>query len=335
MSHIKKFIFSVLLCIPLLSTVIPEQTASALSAGSFSFIILSQYKATADIGDEIYLLAVTSNGKPATWKSSNSKVASVNTYGTVTAKKAGTAKITAKISKAEASCLITVTKTKVTMNTASASIEHGETLKLSAKSSNGSEISWKSSKKSVAVIDENGTVTGLKPGETIITAKADDTAATCKVKVKSPVVKLNKTSVKLYRNHTVKLTASVSSRIAPVWKTNKKSVAAVDETGTVTGVKNGTATITATVDGVSKTCTVTVQKPDITLRQNEISLKKGASTKISVLVSSGNPPVWSSSNSNILSVGSDGKITALQKGTAYVYASEDGTKVKCTVKVTE
>lgn len=221
------------------------------------------------------------------------------------------------------------------MNYTSASIEHGETLKLWAKASNGSAITWKSSKKSIASVDENGTVTGLKPGETIITAKADDTTVSCRIIVKAPVVKLNKTSIKLYRNHTFKLNATVSSGITPVWKSNKKSVAIVDETGMVTGVKNGTAVISATVYGVTKYCTVTVLKPDITLSKSEITLKTGDSTKITAKVSSNNPPVWSTSNTAILSVSSDGKITALKKGTAYVYASEDGTKARCTVKVTE
>ncbi len=335
MSHLKKFIVSILLCIPLLITTIPTPTVLAGSSDTFAFVILSQYTATADIGNEIYLLAITSNGKMASWKSSDSKIASVNTYGVVTAKKSGTVKITAKISKAEASCLVTVNKTQLTLSSASASIEHGETIKLSAKSSNGSKITWKSSKKSIAAIDDNGTVTGLKPGETMITAKADDTTVTCKVKVKSPVVKLNKTSVDLFRNHTVQLTASVSSGIAPVWKTNKKSVAVVDETGTVTGIKNGTAIISAVIDGVVKNCTVTVRKPDITLSQEELTLKTGGAAQLSASVSSKNQPTWSTSNTNVLTVTSDGKITALKKGTAYVYASEDGTKVKCTVKVTE
>lgn len=130
MSHFKKFILTFLLCIPLLSTTIPNTTVWAGSSDNFAFILLSQYKATINIGDELTLFAITSNGKLPTWKSSDSKIASVNTYGVVNAKKAGTVKITAKISKAEASCLVTVNKTKITINCTSASIENGETIKL-------------------------------------------------------------------------------------------------------------------------------------------------------------------------------------------------------------
>lgn len=335
MSHIKKIMLSILLCFTLISLSVPSQTVSALSSSSFTFVILSQYKAVADIGDEIYLLAFTSNGKPATWKSSDSSIASVNTYGNVTAKKAGTAMITAKIKNAEASCRITVNKTKVVISTTNASIERSVTLKLSAATSNHSVVTWKSSKRSIATVDEYGTVTSIKPGKTMITATADGSSATCILTVKLPMIQLNKTSVKLYRGQTAKLSANVSSKIAPVWKTNKKSVAVVDETGTITAVKNGIATITATVDGVSKTCEVTVPKPDITLSSTELSLKKGDSTTITATVSSGNLPVWSSSNSNIISVNSKGEIIALQNGTAYVYATEDGTKARCTVRVTK
>jgi uncharacterized protein YjdB len=331
----KKVLLSILLCLTLTTLFIPTQSASALTSDPFPFVILSQYKAVADIGDEIYIFAITSNGKAASWKSSDSKIASVNTYGIITAKKAGKALITAKIKNAEASCIITVNKTKVVISATSASIERGEKLKLTATTSNNSEVTWKSSKKSIAIIDEYGTITGIKPGESIITTTADGTSVTCTLTVKTPTIRLNKTSIKLYRSQTMKLSATVSSNVNPTWKTNKKSVAHVDETGTITAQKNGIAIITATVDGVSKTCEVTVLKPDIKLSATELSLKKGTTTLISATVSSNNTPVWSTSNSNVVLINPKGEITALKKGTAYVYAMEDGTKERCTITVTE
>lgn len=335
MTRFKKFIFSVILCFSILLPSVPAHTVSALSLSSFPFILLSQYDATMNIGAEIFIVAITTNEKQATWKSSDSKIAAVNTYGVITAKKAGTAIITAKITDAEASCFVTVSKTKITLSKTNASIERGETLKLSATTSNDSSVTWKSSKKSVAVIDEYGRVTGMKPGETAITATADGSTAVCTLSVKSPNVQLSKTSLSLYRGQTFKLSATVSSGINPTWKTNKKSVATVDAEGSVTAVKNGTAIITATVDGVSKTCEITVQKPEITLSSSEITLKKGEKVTLKASVSSNNLPVWSTSNTNVVSVDSSGVITALTKGKAYVYAAEDGAKVRCTVNVTD
>lgn len=334
MTKIKKILLPILLCILVICS-FPLQTISASSSSSFSFIILTKYSAIADIGKEFYIVAITSTGKHATWKSSNSKVASVNTYGKVTAKKSGTATITAKIKNAEASCKVTVNKTEISLSKVSSSIERGETLVLSATTSNNSKVTWKSSKKSIATVDEKGTVTAIKPGETIITASADGNSATCKLKVKSPTINLSKTNIKLYRCQTAKLSATISSGINPTWKTDKKSIAVVDSNGTITAVKNGTATITATVDGVSKSCVVVVEKPNITLSSSELSLKKGATTKITATVSSSNSPVWSSSNSSVANVDTTGKITALKKGTSYIYASEDGVKVKCVLRVTE
>lgn len=334
MLRFKKIFLSFFLCITLIALWAPGHMVSAQSKNTISFIILSKYNVAADIRDNVKLFAVTSTGKAPTWKSSNSKVASVK-YGIVTAKRAGNAIITARTKDGVAACKVTVKGTKVTLNSPSVSIERGETFQLSARTSNHSEVTWKSSKRSIATVDKHGRVTGIKPGETIVTADADGTKSDCILTVKSPEVQLSKTNISLYRGQTCKISATVSSKVKPIWKTNKRSVATVDETGTVTAQKNGTTIITATVDGVKKTCNVTVRKPEIVLNAGKITLKKGKSTTITAKVSSGNPPVWSTSNTKIILVNSTGKITALKTGTAYVYAKEDGTKVKCTVKVTE
>lgn len=335
MSHKKKIFLSFLLCFILIISSFPIQTISAKTSGFIEFVILTKYKAAVDIGNEFYIIALTSTGKLPTWKSSNSKIASVNTYGKVTAKKSGTVTITAKIKNAEASCKVTVNKTKISISKTSVSIERGKTQNLFATTSNNSEVTWKSSKKSIAVIDENGIVTGIKPGQTTITATADGSSAACKITVKTPTIVLSKTSITLYRGQTAKLSATVSSGINPTWKTDKKSVAVVDEAGIITAVKHGSSTITATVDGVSKSCKVIVDKPVITLSSSELSLKKGDTAKITATVSSGISPIWSSSNLNIATVNSIGKISAIKKGTAYIYASEDGVKVRCIIRVTE
>ncbi len=335
MSNKTKTLFSVFLSLILLLFSVQVQTVSASSKNSISFVLLSKYSTDMSIGDQINILAFTSSEKSPTWKSSNSSVASVNSNGKVTAKKAGTATITAKIKNAEAYCKVTVNKTRISLNIVNASIEHGEKLKLTATTSNNSVVTWKSSKKSIATVDQNGNVIGIKPGETVITATADKSSVTCKIRVKRPVITLDKTSITLFRGQKAQLSAVVSSGITPVWKTNKKSIAVVDKNGNITAVKNGSATITATVDGVTKSCEVVVQKPQITLSASGINLKKGTSTIISASVSSGNPPVWSSSNSNIATVDNTGKITAVKKGTAYIYAAEDGMKARCTVHITE
>ena len=299
---------------------------------NFSFVILSTYEETLHIGDEFYLFAFTSTSKTPTFKSSNSTIASVNTYGLVTAKKDGTVKITAKIKNAEASCYITVQKTKIELNEKSISLECGDTVQLLTSTSNGSQVTYKSSKSSIATVNETGLITAVKPGETTIAVKADTTLLNCTVKVKTPTLKLSNTTATLYRMETLQLLCNVSSNKSPVYKSNRSSIATVDQTGKITAIKHGTAIITATVDGVSKTCIVTVKQPTITISKTEITLTEKETATITATVSSGNEPIWSSSNINIATV-EHGIITAVSNGTAYIYVKEDGIKVRCKIKV--
>lgn len=335
MTRIKKILLSALLCFILTILTLTIRTQYTEASNSLSIVLLSSYKKTLNIGDDFYIIAIASNGKLPKWTSSSSRIASVNSYGKVIAKKEGTATITAKVRNGEASCKVTVKKTKVTISKTNISIERGECITLSATTSNKSPVVWKSSHKSVATVDDNGMIIGLKPGETTITATANGSNATCKVKVKYPTVKLDKKKVTLYRGQSVKLNADVSSGIVPKWKTNKKSIAIINPDGTITAIKNGSAIITATVDRVSATCEVIVKKPVIKLSSLELTIKAGNTTLLSALVSSGNYPEWSTSNSNVATVDSLGRISGIKKGRAYIYAKEDGSKVRCTVYVTD
>lgn len=92
-------------------------------------------------------------------------------------------------------------------------------------------------------------------------------------------VTLNKTSVTLYVGDTETLTATVKPDDATddsvTWTTSKEGVATVDNTGKVTAVAKGTATITVTTtDGEKKaTCSVTVKdKYEITLDKTSVTL---------------------------------------------------------------
>lgn len=308
-------------------------STSARTINSISFIILSQYKATLNIGEEICLYAVASSGTSVSFRSSDTKIASVSKYGIVRAKRAGTVTIIANVKEAEAYCHVTVKNTEISLSKSSASLECGETLILTATTSNHSFVTWKSSKPSIASVDENGTVICKKPGDTIITAKADGIIAYCRVNVKFPTILLNRTCVHLFRGQSYHLIATISSSITPTWKTNKKSIAVVSSNGTITAVKHGTAIITVKADGVEKTCEVVVDSPKIQLNTYELTLKKGSKSTLSATVSSGNKPSWSSSNDNVVAVTKSGEITGVKQGTAYIYATEDGTKCRCTIHV--
>lgn len=224
-------------------------------------------------------------------------------------------------------------KTKIQLSAKEISLENGQSARLKVNSSTGHPVTFKTSKKSIAEVDENGVITAKKPGTATITATVDKISASCRVTVKKPTVSLSKRSVSLYRNRKVRLTVKSTSNSAPKWKSNKKSVATVEQNGVVTAVKNGSAVITVTVDGVSKSCEVTVKKPVVKFAESEITMARGETRKVNVTVSSGNKPVFSSSNTSIASVDEQGNISANDAGKAYIYAKEDGVKSRMQVIV--
>ena len=75
-------------------------------------------------------------------------------------------------------------------------------------------------------------------------------------------VTLSSTSLKLYEGSKAGLTAKVKPTYATnptvTWSSDAPSIASVGQNGVVTAISTGSATITATADGVSNTCTVTV-----------------------------------------------------------------------------
>lgn len=136
--------------------------------------------------------------KKVTWKSSNTKIATVDGNGKVTAVTAGTVTITctaiADKSKS-ATCKITVTNpavkvTKLSMNKTSVDLLKGKTvqLKVTVTPSNATNkaVTWTSSNKKIATVTSNGLVKAVGTGTVTITAKAKDGSGkkvTCKINV--------------------------------------------------------------------------------------------------------------------------------------------------------
>lgn len=329
-----RIVVAFVMMLSLLCGMIGSKGAEAKSS-PLAFVVLSDYAVSIDIGESFYLTAIATNGEIPKFKSSSSKIASVNAYGKVTGKQAGTATITAKVTNGEASCRVRVKKTSISLSTKELVLEHGQSYALQVKTSIKADMTYRSSKSSVVSVDNKGRLTALKPGEAWITVRANGSSEMCKVTVKQPDIVLSQTEGQLYRGQTLQLKATVSSGLTPVWKSSRSSVATVDEKGLVTAVKNGTAIISAKVDGVTRSCTITVNKPVITLSYTNLEIKCGKTAKIKANVSSGNVPVWTSSNSSVVSVDSNGKIKAYKKGIAYITAKEDGAKARCKVVVKE
>ena len=143
------------------------------------------------------------------YTTSNKKVATVSAAGVITAKKAGTAKITAKTANGlSAVCTVKVMKapSKVKLNSKKATLNVGKTYQLKATlpKKTWSTITFSSSNSAVATVNASGLVTAVAPGTATITAKTGNgKKATCKVTVKGAAVELS-----VYLGKSLKQTAN-------------------------------------------------------------------------------------------------------------------------------
>ena len=127
-----------------------------------------------------------------TWDSTNKEIATVTPNGIVKAIKNGSTSITVKTTSGKnASCKITVKAAPkaITLKHKKYTLKKGKKLKLKPKLSKGSAsntLTYSSSKKRVATVDSNGTVTALKSGKTTITVKTyNNKKAKCSITVRS------------------------------------------------------------------------------------------------------------------------------------------------------
>lgn len=160
----------------------------------------------------------------------------------------------------------------ITLNKEATSIVKGATETLVATvtppDAENKAVTWTSDKPAVAKVDQNGKVTAVDGGTANITATTVDgkKVATCVVTVTVPVtgVTLDTDAITLEIDGTQKLVATVAPANATnkkvTWKSDKPEIATVDQEGTVTGVADGTANVTAETEDGKKvaTCVVTV-----------------------------------------------------------------------------
>ncbi len=90
--------------------VIAAASGPAVTTKNLEIILLSSYSETMKSGESRTISASTPGGIPVTWESSNPKIVSVNSSGIVTARKKGTAMITARTESAYATCKVRVKK---------------------------------------------------------------------------------------------------------------------------------------------------------------------------------------------------------------------------------
>ena len=151
----------------------------------------------------------------------------------------------------------TVEAATVKLNKARRTMEVGQIYKLTVKGPHGA-VKWKSSKSSVAAVDNSGVVRAKKKGTANIYAQVGKKKLKCRITVKNPAPSINKKSLTLYRGGTFRLAVKYpTSKVK--WSSSNKKVATVNSKGTVVAKKNGKTTITAQMRGRKLKCSVVVK----------------------------------------------------------------------------
>lgn len=158
-------------------------------------------------------------------------------------------------------------------------------------------------------------------------------------------VSLNTATIEMVEGETFNLVVTVLPKDAEydgiTWASSNASVASVNS-GTVTALKEGTATITASAGGKSSTCSVKVSSKvipvtSVTLDKTTLSLAVGESAQLTATVTPADATdknvIWTSSDESVAKV-ADGKVTAVKAGKVTITAKCGDKTAECMLTVT-
>lgn len=203
-------------------------------------------------------------------------------------------------------------------------------------------VSFETSDKNIATVDDQGIIKALAPGEVEISVvpKNDKKGSTTDTKSKiiitiiQPVESIN---CKSEMTIAVGSNQSIDAKVLPenssdkhlIYKSSDESVIKIDENGIITGLKNGNATVTITSrNGVTTECKITIKQPVTSVKLNKAKLNLTVNETETIKPtfipkdSDLNTEItFSSSNNSVVTVNTSGKITAVSPGNATITAT--------------
>ena len=297
------------------------------------------------------------------WSSSNGKIATVDSKGRVKAVSNGTCKITATTTDGTnrtASCDVTVDVkfvTGISFDFNSYTITNVNQTpvfnpNITPSDAENKNVRWSSSNTKVATVSSSGVIKAAGNGTCKITATTTDgtnlsASFNITVNIKATKITLDKTKIELTTGkETEKITASIEPSIANKnvkYTSSNTSIATVSSDGVVTAVGSGTCKITAApTDGskVTASCDVTVdiKTTGMKLDKTNYTFNKAETIKINPVITPSKASkklTWTSSNTKVAIVSSDGKVTPVGKGTCKIIATTtDGTNLSSSCNIT-
>lgn len=322
--------------------------------------------ATLRLSAQLQLTAVVTagesvlEGRPVVWLSGDPSVAVVTAQGLVTAVAEGVALVTATSEGLSGATMITVRAqtASVTVSPPSATLLKGGQVALTATVRDPTGlvldrgVVWTSQSPEVATVGPDGLVTAVAPGVAVVTAYSEGTTGSAVMIVQAPVaaVRVAPSAAIVQPDQTIQLLAMVvddsgSLLQRPVtWSSADPAVATIDPAGLVTGVSEGTTTVSAAAGTVTGTASITVLEAVAALTiepATALSLTIDESVQLSATPYNGHgralerPITWSSSQPQIASVDASGMLTGHGAGAAVIFASagEGHASIDVTVRI--
>ena len=330
----------------------------AINRQSLALEVGDSFQLEADV-----LLASIAN-PVVSWRSDDTSVAAVNDDGYVTALGEGETNIVAIYRQNgipyTTSCSIVVTSTKVEIESIDIvqediSLRKGGSVLLQVavtpEDATVDSLTFTSDDTSIATVSNEGRINAINTGTTTITVKTSDNQFSDSVSVtvtESGTTVVSPVSLQLIGLENG-VSVGTSSRVAYIispsnattsltWSSSDPSIATVNSEGVVTGVKAGTCTIMAsTSNNISSSLQITVSSNEVAVTSitingdTSINMQTGWTKLLQYTISPSNATnknvTFTSSNSSVVFVDSNGIIAALGSGTAVVtITTEDGKK---------
>lgn len=302
--------------------------------------------------------------RTVTWTTSDASVATVDAEGNVTAIARGTAVVMATtVTGISDDCTVTVVPplpAGITIEPMGLELIEGDqasfSVTITPANAGGYTLTWTSANPEVAQVDEEGNLTALAPGATVVTVRtSNNLTASASVVVARRIIpvsgiSLNASDLSLIEGDEAILIATVTPADATdksvVWSSSDPDVAAVSD-GKVTALAAGEAVITATAQDFSASCTVNVAPKTIpvvyptgvTLSETALDVEYSDTFTLTATVEpedvTDNSVTWSVSDSNVLAPGDEpGEYKAVGGGTATVTVTTvNGLTASCVVNV--
>lgn len=299
------------------------------------------------------------------WSSSNPSVLSVSQSGYLSALQAGSATITYSASGIQTTKTIIVTTPIILPTSLSilpaelTSIDVGETATLSIEATPlDAELSdehWSSSNSSILSVDQSGLISGISAGSATITFSASGLETTKTISVEAVAIMPTSLSILPSELTTIEVGQKTFLSIqsdpvdavlnAQYWRSSNSTILSVKQTGEISALKPGNATIIFSASGVEttkliKVVAAPVLPTSLAIQPAELtSLNVGQTATLTILSepvdAQLNSPLWSSSNNNVLTVSQSGVVSALMAGTSTITYSASGLEASKTITVSD